>query len=59
MTAWHCGLSVANADNVEVYWEYETSTCGGAAPAVNTLDTTFGCTVLVSDFPSDWVLVGS
>ncbi len=29
MTADHCGITTGNAQTVVVYWNYETSTCGG------------------------------
>jgi hypothetical protein len=29
MTAYHCGITAANAASLVVYWNYETSTCGG------------------------------
>lgn len=29
MTAEHCGITATNAESVVVYWNYETSQCGG------------------------------
>lgn len=29
MTAYHCGLRSSNSGSLVVYWNYETSTCGG------------------------------
>lgn len=29
LTADHCGLTASNADNTVVYWNFETSSCGG------------------------------
>ncbi len=29
MTAYHCGITASNAASLVVYWNFETSTCGG------------------------------
>jgi lysyl endopeptidase len=53
MTANHCGITAANAASLVVYWNYETSTCGG--PLDGTLDqyqtgSIFRATRYASDF---------
>jgi hypothetical protein len=56
MTANHCGINVGNAASLVVYWNYETSTCGGTPDGqLNEYQT--GSYFRASYSPSDFTLV--
>eukprot|EP00579_Thalassiosira_antarctica_P023749 CAMPEP_0201990080 /NCGR_PEP_ID=MMETSP0904-20121228/93185_1 /ASSEMBLY_ACC=CAM_ASM_000553 /TAXON_ID=420261 /ORGANISM="Thalassiosira antarctica, Strain CCMP982" /LENGTH=690 /DNA_ID=CAMNT_0048544329 /DNA_START=1005 /DNA_END=3074 /DNA_ORIENTATION=- len=53
LTAHHCGVTSSNADSLVVYWNYETSICGGTPDgnlAFSTEGAIFKATSEVSDF---------
>lgn len=56
MTANHCGISASNAASLVVYWNYETSTCGGTPDGVLT-DFQTGSTFRSGYSSSDFTLV--
>jgi len=56
MTAYHCGISSGNAASLVVYWNYETSTCGGF-PDGQLTDFQTGSFFRSRYSPSDFVLV--
>lgn len=56
MTANHCGISVGNAASLVVYWNFETSTCGGSPDGVLS-DFNTGATHLASYATSDFTLL--
>lgn len=56
MTANHCGIGTGNAASLVVYWNFETSVCGGSPDGVLTQFNT-GSTHLASYSPSDFTIV--
>ena len=58
LTAAHCINSEAVANTIEVYWLFQTDTCNGAAPALNTVPRTDGSTLLAFWNTTDVSLLG-
>ncbi len=56
MTANHCTIKAANAASLVVYWNYQTSKCGGARDGKLT-DFQSGSTFLANSAKSDFTLV--
>ncbi len=56
MTANHCGIGAGNAASLVVYWNFETSTCGGTPDGVLT-DFQTGAVHRASHSPSDFTLL--
>ncbi len=59
LTARHCGVSADgefSADSVVVYWNYQTSQCGGS-PDGNLRQNQTGATLLADDAASDFTLL--
>ncbi len=56
MTANHCGINLGNAPSLVVFWNYETSICGGAPNGTLTQFST-GSTFKAGYGPSDFTLV--
>jgi len=56
MTANHCGINTGNAASLVVYWNYETSVCGGP-PDGSLSQFNTGSTYMASYAPSDFTLV--
>ena len=56
MTAYHCGISSGNAASLVVYWNFETSTCGGT-PDGSLSDFQTGSFFRSRYSPSDFALV--
>ena len=42
LTANHCVANQSEADDTEFYWFFQTATCGGGAPDISTVATTYG-----------------
>ncbi len=58
MTAQHCISTQASAHGMEAYWFYQTATCNGSPPSLNTVPRTRGALLLKQHFNSDWTLLG-
>ncbi|MCX7926113.1 MAG: hypothetical protein N2554_09915 [Fimbriimonadales bacterium] len=58
MTAQHCISTQASAHGMEAYWFYQTATCNGVPPNINTVPRTTGALLLKQHFNSDWTLLG-
>lgn len=58
MTARHCINNQAAANSLEVHWRFQTPTCNGTPPALNTLPRNNGSLLLKTHRDSDWALVG-
>jgi hypothetical protein len=58
MTANHCVSTQAQADTLEVFWLYNTPSCGGLPPNLNDIDRTDGALVLKRHTATDWSLLG-
>jgi hypothetical protein len=56
MTAYHCGVRIYTAASLVVYWNYETSTCGGT-PDGSLSDWQSGAVFRAEYGPSDFTLV--
>ncbi len=56
MTAYHCGIRAENAPSLVVYWNFETSTCGGT-PNGKLEQFTTGATWRAGGAASDYTLV--
>ena len=57
LTANHCLSSQGDAESSEFYWLYQTSTCNGAPPALSSVPTSLGATLLSTSLPSDYTLL--
>jgi len=57
MTANHCLSTNATAQTSEIYWNYETSTCNGAPPAISGVPQSGVCTLLSTGAASDYSLL--
>jgi len=58
MTAQHCISTQASAHGMEAYWFYQTATCNGTPPPLNSVPRTTGALLLKQHFNSDWTLLG-
>ncbi|HEX9941294.1 MAG TPA: serine protease [Thermoanaerobaculia bacterium] len=57
LTANHCLRSQANAGSVEVFWFYQTATCGGPRPSLTSVPRSPGATLLSTNPVSDYTLL--
>ena len=57
LTANHCLDSPADASSAEFFWNYQTSTCGGAAPSLFNVPSSVGATLLSTHPISDYTLL--
>jgi lysyl endopeptidase len=57
LTANHCFSTQASATSLETYWDYQTASCNGSFPALNTLQRRVGSTLLATSAASDFTLV--
>jgi len=57
LTANHCINTVGGANSAIIYWDYQTPSCGGAVPALNTVPTSSYCTLLSNNATSDYCLL--
>jgi len=58
MTARHCISAQASAHGMEAYWFYQTATCNGTPPNLNSVPRTTGALLLKQHVNSDWTLLG-
>ena len=56
LTAYHCGVTSSSAPSMVVFWNYETSTCGGT-PDGSLQDFQTGATLLAEYEPTDFALL--
>ncbi|HEX6901701.1 MAG TPA: Ig-like domain repeat protein [Thermoanaerobaculia bacterium] len=56
LSAYHCGVTSANASTVVVYWNYESPTCGTHGPG-STADNQSGAIFRARWAPSDFLLL--
>lgn len=57
LTANHCVKTAEHAATVEAFFDYRTTACNGAAPALPTLPRSSGATLLMTSQPSDVTLL--
>ena len=57
LTANHCLETPGEAASVEVYWLYQTSTCGGNPPSLSSVQRSRGTTLLSTGAASDYTLL--
>lgn len=57
LTANHCLESQDEAESVEIYWYYQTATCGGNPPSLGSVQRSRGTTLLSTNFTSDYTLL--
>ncbi len=57
LTANHCVSTQTEASSVMALWDYRSTSCGGPAPDVKTLPTTFGATLLTTSPATDVTLL--
>jgi lysyl endopeptidase len=57
LTANHCLASQGDAESSEFYWLYQTSTCNGAPPALSSVPSSLGATLLSTSLASDYTLL--
>lgn len=57
-TAAHCINTQSSATGMEAFWAFQTSTCNGTPPSINTVPRTQGARLLKTHTGSDWTLLG-
>jgi hypothetical protein len=57
LTAHHCVGTQAEAARTEVFWLYQTATCGGAPPSLSSVPRSVGATLLSTGEASDYTLL--
>ncbi len=57
LTAHHCLSSPGEAASSEIYWLYQTATCGGPPPSLLSVPHSQGATLLATNTPSDYTLL--
>lgn len=57
-TAQHCISTQSSAHGMEAFWFFQTSTCNGAPPNINTVPRTQGARLLKQHTNTDWTLLG-
>ncbi len=57
LTANHCISTQAAASSLQVFWDYTTSSCNGAAPALDSLPQSDGATLLATSLTSDFAFL--
>ena len=57
LTAHHCVGTQAEASLAEVFWLYQTATCGGAPPSLSSVPRSLGATLLSTGEASDYTLL--
>jgi hypothetical protein len=57
LTANHCFSNQASASSLEAFWDFRTSSCGGAVPNLNSLPRSNGATLLATGESSDFTFV--
>lgn len=56
-TANHCISDTASADSTEFYWFYQTSSCNGSAPSINSSTRSFGARLIKTRQSADGTLL--
>lgn len=57
ITANHCLSTSTEAQNSEIYWDYQTSSCNGAPPTLASVPSSPVCTLLSTSASSDYTLL--
>jgi hypothetical protein len=57
LTANHCLSSSSTAQNSEIYWLFQTSSCNGAPPALTSVSQSNVCTLLSTNATSDYTFL--
>lgn len=57
LTANHCFSNQASASSLEAFWDFQTSSCNGAVPNLNSLPRSNGATLLATGESSDFTFV--
>ena len=57
LTARHCVATSAEANGAEIYWLFQKSSCGAAAPSIFSVPRSATCTMLTSGSSSDFALL--
>jgi hypothetical protein len=57
LTAHHCLSTAQDAANTEFFWFYQTSTCNGAPPSLNSVPRSEGATLQSTSATSDYTLM--
>jgi hypothetical protein len=57
-TAQHCISTQSSANGMEAFWFFQTATCNGTPPNVNTVPRTQGARLLKQHTNTDWTLLG-
>ncbi len=57
LTAHHCVNTAAKAQSAEIYWLYQTPTCGGVPPSLGSVPHSVGATLLATNAGSDFSLL--
>jgi lysyl endopeptidase len=57
LTAHHCVSTAQKAATAEVFWRYQTATCGGLPPSLNSVPTSLGAALLATGAGSDFTLL--
>ncbi len=57
LTAHHCVNSQAKASSAEIYWLYQTPSCGAPPPSLSSVPTSVGTTLLATSKSSDFTLL--
>ncbi|MBI4747492.1 MAG: pre-peptidase C-terminal domain-containing protein [Acidobacteria bacterium] len=57
LTANHCLSTQSEVSSLEVWWDYKTSTCNGTPPSSNSLQKSFGGTLLATSAGSDFTFI--
>jgi hypothetical protein len=57
LTAHHCVSTAGKAASAEIYWLYQTPSCGAAPPSLASVPTSVGATLLSTSKSSDYTLL--
>ncbi len=57
LTAHHCLSTGSEAASTEYFWFYQTSSCNGAPPSLNSVPRSLGATLLSTNAASDYTLL--
>jgi hypothetical protein len=57
LTANHCLDSAFEAQDTEIFWGYQTATCGGTPPSLGSVPTSVGTTLVSTNPASDYTLL--
>jgi hypothetical protein len=57
LTAHHCISDQPTASSLQAFWDYDAPTCGGTVPALSSLESSVGATLLATGASSDFCLM--